>query len=84
MIEQHYIILLWLTLVRWWYGGEKEQNINKIKLFISKTIKVTRRGYHNYFFILDWAFLFCLSGAFIISLRIFTANITVTCAFLDN
>ena len=25
---------------RWWYRGEKEQNINKIKLFISKTIKM--------------------------------------------
>ena len=24
---------------RWWYRGEKEQNINKIKLFISETIK---------------------------------------------
>ena len=32
---------------RWWYRGEKEQNINKIKLFISKTIKMYTRGFET-------------------------------------
>ena len=31
----------------WWYRGEKEQNINKIKLFISKTIKMYTRGFET-------------------------------------
>ena len=30
---------------RWWYRGEKEQTINKVKLFISKTI-IRIRGYN--------------------------------------
>ena len=29
---------------RWWYQEEKEQNINKRKLFISETIKMYTRG----------------------------------------
>ena len=32
---------------RWWYQLEKEQNINKIKLFISKTIKMYTRGFET-------------------------------------
>ena len=33
---------------RWWYRGEKEQNINKIKLFISKIIKMNNtRGFES-------------------------------------
>ena len=35
---------------RWWYRGEKEQNINKIKLFILKpfkTIKMYTRGFET-------------------------------------
>ena len=30
---------------RWWYQEEKEQNINKRKLFISETIKMYTRGF---------------------------------------
>ena len=32
---------------RWWYRGEKEENINKIKLFISKTIKMYKSGFET-------------------------------------
>ena len=32
---------------RWWYRGEKEQNINKTKLFVSKTIKMYIRGFET-------------------------------------
>ena len=32
---------------RWCYGGEKKQNINKIKLFISKTIKMYARHFET-------------------------------------
>ena len=30
---------------RWWYRREKEQNISKINLFISKTIEMYTRGF---------------------------------------
>ena len=33
--------------VRWCNWGEKEQNINKTKLFISKTIKMYTRGFET-------------------------------------
>ena len=32
---------------KWLYRGEKEQNINKIKLFISKTIKMYTRYFQT-------------------------------------
>ena len=32
---------------RRWYRGENEQNINKIKLFISKIIKMNTRGFET-------------------------------------
>lgn len=31
----------------WWYRGGKEQNINKIKLIISKTIKIYTTGFET-------------------------------------
>ena len=64
---------------RWWYKGEKKQITYKIKLFISKTIKMYTRGSHNYFFILDGTILFCLSGVFILSLRVFTPKLCNMC-----
>ena len=32
---------------RWWYREEKEQNVNKITLFISKIIKMYTRGFET-------------------------------------
>ena len=32
---------------RWWYQGEKERNVYKIKLFISRSIKMYTRGFET-------------------------------------